>query len=45
VNGWQSTLEQEYSKLEDAAEELDLPLDELGEEENDEDDEGADDEE
>ena len=45
VNGWQITLEQEYSKLEDAAEELDLPLDELGEEENDEDDEGADDEE
>lgn len=45
VNGWQITLEQEYSKLEDAAEELDLPLDELGEEENDDDDEGADDEE
>ena len=45
VNGWQITLEQEYSKLEDAAEELDLPLDELGEEENDDGDEGADDEE
>lgn len=45
VNGWQITLEQEYSKLEDAAEELDLPLEELGEEENADGDEGADDEE
>jgi hypothetical protein len=45
VNGWQITLEQEYSKLEDAAEELDLPLDELGEEENDDGEEGDDDEE
>lgn len=45
VNGWQITLEQEYSKLEDAAEELDLPLEELGEEENDDGDEGADEEE
>jgi hypothetical protein len=36
VNGWQITLEQEYSKLEDAAEERDLTLDTLSEEENEE---------
>ena len=36
VNGWQTTLEQEYSKLEDAAEELGMALDELGDEEEDE---------
>ncbi len=29
INGWQTTLEQEYSKLEDAAEELGVALDEL----------------
>ena len=34
INGWQTTLEQEYSKLEEAAEDLDLVLDELGEEED-----------
>jgi hypothetical protein len=34
VNGWQTTLEQEYSKLEDAAEELGMALDELGDEED-----------
>ena len=34
VNGWQTTLEQEYSKLEEAAEELGLALDELGDEED-----------
>jgi hypothetical protein len=33
VNGWQTTLEQEYSKLEEAAEESGVALDELGDEE------------
>jgi len=36
VNGWQITLEEEYSKLEDAAEELGVELDELGDEEEEE---------
>jgi hypothetical protein len=44
VNVWQTTLEQEYSKLEEAAEEVGVALDELGDEddqweESDEDDE------
>ncbi len=34
VNGWQTALEREYSKLEEAAEELGLVLDELGDEED-----------
>jgi hypothetical protein len=34
VNGWQTTLEEEYSKLEDAAEEAGMALDELGDEED-----------
>jgi hypothetical protein len=34
VNDWQTALEQEYSKLEDAAEELGITLDELGNEED-----------
>lgn len=39
VNGWQVTLEEEYSKIEDAAEELGVDLDELSEEEEEEEDE------
>src|SRR5450759_1043330 len=34
VNDWQTTLEQEYSKLEDAAEEVGMALDELGDQED-----------
>jgi hypothetical protein len=34
VDGWQTTLEQEYSKLEEAAEESGMALDELGDEED-----------
>src|SRR6266849_3037838 len=34
VNGWQTALEREYSKLEEAAEESGLVLDELGDEED-----------
>ncbi len=36
VNGWQVTLEDEYGKLEDAAESFGVDLDELGELDDDE---------